>query len=74
MTPDPIPLPLFTSEGLLPPGDYELTLAELRSSVLVVGPGTDYPNWDVAWRRRLVDNLEILMKQLWQVGVPAVAT
>jgi hypothetical protein len=25
--------------------------------------------WDSPWRLRLVDNLEILTKQLWQVGV-----
>jgi hypothetical protein len=61
--------PAFTSDGLLPPADYELTFDELRRSLLVAGPGADYPNWDVTWRRRLVDNLEILAKQLWQVGV-----
>jgi len=63
------PLPPFTPDGLLPPADYEFTLDELRRSLIVVGPGAGYPNWDVAWRRRLVDNLEILVKQLWQVGV-----
>ena len=25
--------------------------------------------WDQAWRRKLVDNLEILVNQLWRVGV-----
>lgn len=62
-------LPSFTADGMLPPGDYELTLTALRASVLVVGPGTDYPNWDTQWRRRLVDNLEMLVAQLWKVGV-----
>jgi hypothetical protein len=62
-------LPPFTAHGTLPPGDYELTLAALRTSTLVAGPGTDYPNWDVPWRRRLVDNLEILVEQLWNVGI-----
>jgi hypothetical protein len=56
--------PPFTADGMLPPGDYELTLTELRGSTLVIGPGADYPNWDVPWRRRLVDNLEILVEQL----------
>ena len=65
-------LPPFTTHGTLPPGDYELTLTALRDSVLVVGPGADYPNWDVQWRRRLVDNLEILGEQLWKVGISEV--
>lgn len=49
--------------------DYELTLDELRRSLLAVGPGAGYPNWDATWRKRLVDNLEILVNQLWQAGV-----
>ena len=66
-----VPLPDFTADGLLPAGDYVLTLDELRESVLVVGPGdvSAYPSWDESWRRRLVDNLAILVAQLWQVGV-----
>ena len=35
-------LPTFTTDGYLPPGDYELTLGELRASMLVVGPA-GYP-------------------------------
>ena len=62
-------LPSFTDEGLLPPGDYELTLHELRESLLVVGPSTGYPNWDSRWRAMLLDDLEILVRQLWHVGV-----
>ncbi|OQB86044.1 MAG: hypothetical protein BWX88_01446 [Planctomycetes bacterium ADurb.Bin126] len=64
-------IPPFTPEGLLPPGEFELTLDELRDSPLVAGPaGQGAPAaWDVPWRRRLVDNLEILVRQLWQVGV-----
>ena len=62
-------LPPFTAEGPLPPGDYELSLRELRESALVIGPGRRYPNWDVRWRRQLVDNLAILVGQLWEVGV-----
>ena len=64
-------LPDFTGDGLLPPGDYEVTLDELRSCALVDGPGDAgaYPGWDGLWRRRLVDNLEILIEQLWHVGI-----
>ena len=61
-------LPAFTAEGTLPPGDYMLTLSELRASILVSGPSS-YPNWDRAWRGQLVDKLEVLAGQLWQVGI-----
>ncbi len=61
-------LPEFTREGLLPPGDYSLSLDELYESTLVAGPSA-YPNWDALWRRKLVDNLGILTRQLWQVGI-----
>jgi len=60
-------LPSFTREGLLPPGDYELTLKELRRSPLVLGAGR--PGWDGAWRMQLVDNLAILAGQLGRVGI-----
>jgi hypothetical protein len=60
-------LPGFTADGLLPPGDYPLTLRELRESLLVRGSGS--PNWDAAWRAHLVSNLEILVQQLCQVQV-----
>ena len=51
----------FTPEGVLEPGDYEMTLAELKQSMLVVGPGPAYSNWDRAWRSQLVDNPAILV-------------
>jgi len=61
-------LPSFLSNGLLPPADYEMSLAELRASSLVARPpGVDL--WDSEWRLHLVNNLEILVKQLWQVGI-----
>ncbi len=65
------PLPEFTPDGLLPPGDYELTLDELAESMLVRGPDNtqQYPQWDADWRKRLVENLAILTQQLWQVGI-----
>ena len=66
----PLSLPRqFNSDGLLPVGDYELTLQELRSSMLVVGPQPTAPDWDMDHRRYLVDQLSILVDQLWQVGI-----
>jgi hypothetical protein len=64
-------IPDFQKDGLLPPGDYEVSFAELRGSVLVAGPADPkrYPNWDAPWRETLVGNLEILARQLWQVGI-----
>ncbi len=64
-------IPSFTPDGLLPAGDHEVTFAELRQSVLVLGPGDprEYPSWDAVWRAKLVDNLEALTRQLWQVGI-----
>jgi len=49
-------------------------LKELRQSILVVGlsGAARSPNWDSAWRAKLVDNLEILARQLWQVGITEV--
>lgn len=64
-------LPTFTSDGVLPPGEYTLTLAELMESILVLGPGEprDHKVWDAAWRQRLATNLGIVVGQLWAVGV-----
>lgn len=64
-------LPNFTAEGLLPPGDYPLTLDQLEHSMLVLGPGQpkDHPTWDAAWRLQLVTNLRVMVRQLWQVGI-----
>jgi hypothetical protein len=63
---------IFTEDGLLSPGDVELTIAELRSSVLVTGPGAAHPGWDAAWRAKLVDNLEVMVRQLWAIGITEV--
>lgn len=65
-------LPPFNAEGLLPPADYGMTLEELRASMLVTGPGAGYPAWDAGWRAKLVDNLEVLVRQLWQVGITGI--
>src|ERR1035441_8708607 len=64
-------IPPFDPDGLLPPSDYELSLDELRTSILVFGPGdpNTYPSWDRPWREWLVKNLEILTRQLWRVGI-----
>jgi hypothetical protein len=63
------PLPPFSSDGLLPPGIYPLTLAGLRSSFLVTGDRVASRTWDEAWRGQLVDNLGTLAGQLWTVGI-----
>jgi hypothetical protein len=64
-------IPPFEADGLLPPGDYDVSLDELRQSILVPGPvGPSMSlTWDSSWRAMLVDNLEILTRQLWQVGI-----
>lgn len=62
-------LPIFNEFGLLPPGDYQLTFAELKQSHLVLPSQGFAPDWDQAWRLRLVNNLEILTNQLWEVGI-----
>jgi hypothetical protein len=63
----------FVTDGVLPPRDFELTLAELRTSILVLGPHTGgRDTWDESWRRKLVDNLEILVKQLHRTGISEV--
>ena len=61
-------IPDFDSDGLLPPGDYEVSFDDLRRSVLVAGSGNQ-GHWDAAWRTQLVDNLEVLTRQLWSVGI-----
>ncbi len=59
-------LPPFNALGLLPPGDYPLTFPELRQSHLVLGNGG---SWDVAWRLYLVHQCEVMVRQLWEVGI-----
>ena len=61
-------LPPFNSDGILPPGDYPLTLDELTDSMLVCGqPNSE--TWDWQWRLHLLKNLVNLVDQLWQVGI-----
>jgi len=62
-------LPDFTEDGVLPVGDYSMTLSELFESSLVEGPLRGHPKWDRPWRTQLVRNLEVLAAQLRQVGI-----
>jgi hypothetical protein len=59
---------LFNPDGLLPARDHLMTIAELKVSILVNGPQDGSP-WDKDKRLMLVNNLEILVDQLWQVGI-----
>ena len=54
---------------MLPPGDYELTLDELRACALVTGNGVGSLTWDSGWRASLVENFAALVGQLRAVGV-----
>lgn len=64
-------IPHFDPTGVLAAGDYEVSFDELRASILVVGPDDQIadPSWDRSWREQLVDNLEILVRQLWHAGI-----
>jgi hypothetical protein len=64
-------IPPFQADGLLPPGDYEVSFEELRKSLLIEGPAGKLVQgtWDQAWRGLLVDNLEVLVRQLWTIGI-----
>jgi len=64
-------LPQFIDDGVLPQGDFELTIPELKNSMLVRGSeGFSKSNhWDSSWRMKLVKNLEKMVEQLNQVGI-----
>lgn len=57
----------FNQNGVLPPGDHELTIEELKQSILVLGDGSS-TSWDTEWRAYLVANVEVLALQLAKVG------
>ena len=58
----------FNNEGLLPPGDYPMTIDDLKQSILVNGSTNNIDiKWDSAWRLNLVNNLEIMANQIWTV-------
>ena len=64
-----MPIPnSFNSDGLLGAGTYEATLADIRASILVNGTGSSQ-TWDSSWRAELVNKAEVLIKQLWKVGI-----
>jgi hypothetical protein len=58
----------FNSKGLLEPGTYEASFSDLRRSILVFGTG-ESKTWDQSWRNELVNRAEILVNQLWSVGI-----
>jgi hypothetical protein len=63
-----MPIPTtFNADGVLDPGTYDATFADIRTSILITGIGST--NWDSTWRNHLVDQAEVLVNQLWKVGV-----
>ena len=65
-------IPDFDEDGLLPTGDYAVSFRELRQSILVAGPADRQDSWDANWRGNLLENLEVLTRQLWTVGITEV--
>ncbi len=69
-------IPQFIDDGVLPPpGYFELTIPELKNSILIRGPEDSLKgnHWDISWRMKLViKNLEIMVMQLNQVGITEV--
>ncbi len=59
----------FDEDGRLPPGEYKLSLAELERSILVTGDDDKDPAWDTRWRLELVQNLGVLVEQLWKEDI-----
>lgn len=59
-------LPPFNERGLLPPGDYSLTFAQLHNSIL---GSAGEEEWDGEWRHYLLGQAEVLIRQLWEVGI-----
>lgn len=60
----------FNQDGLLPPGDYAITIDQLKVSPLVTGEYSEFSDtWDRDWRHYLVEQAEILINQLWSIGV-----
>jgi len=57
---------------MLPPGDYAVTIEQLLTSMLALGPVDRQATWDGPWRRRLVEKRGVLVEQLWQAGVTQV--
>lgn len=62
-------IPEFDDRGLLPPGDYPVTFSELRRSPLVENK---LEGWHRDWRLQLVNQVEVLVRQLWEAGVDSI--
>jgi len=60
-------IPPFTAKGVLPQGGYAVTFEELRNSILVNGVRQN--DWDRDWRLHLVNQAEVLVRQLWKIGI-----
>ncbi len=58
----------FNSNGVLDPGTYAANFADIRKSILILGDGTS-STWDKDWRLELVARAEVLVNQLFQVGI-----
>lgn len=58
----------FNSDGVLDPGTYTASFSDLRKSILILGDGSS-ATWDKDWRLELVRRAEILVNQLFQVGI-----
>ncbi|RAL21974.1 DUF6932 family protein [Thermoflavimicrobium daqui] len=61
----------FNEYGYLPEGDHEMTISELKESILVLGDESTY-QWKEGHRRYLVNNLEHLIQPLWTIGIESV--
>lgn len=59
----------FDDNGRLPPGEYGMTIDDLQKSILVTGEEDKNDDWQTKWRLELVQNLEVLVKQLWEEGI-----
>lgn len=57
----------FSRSGHLPPGNHEMTEAQIAQSILVINPTRE--NWDEPWRSQLLTNFCQLASELWQVGI-----
>jgi hypothetical protein len=62
-------VPTQFTNGVLLPGNHQATLADIRASFLVSGEGVGSLSWDAGWRAECVNNLEVMVNQLWQVGI-----
>lgn len=58
----------YNANGVLDPGTYDATFTEIRASILVTGDGSSQ-TWDASWRGQLVNRAEVLVNELWSVGL-----